>query len=88
VFTREGGDYVVIASKGGAPSHPAWYHNLVANPEVTVEIPGETFTARARVAEGEERDRLYATQAADMPAFSDYQTKTDRVIPVVVLARA
>jgi deazaflavin-dependent oxidoreductase (nitroreductase family) len=77
----------VIASKGGAPTSPDWFHNLVANPEVTVEIPGETFRARARVAEGEERDRLFRAQADRMPNFDEYATKTDRVIPVVVLER-
>jgi deazaflavin-dependent oxidoreductase (nitroreductase family) len=87
VYTREGENLVVIASKGGAPMHPAWYHNLVANPDVVVELPGETFTAHARVATGEERDGLFEAQADLMPAFKDYQQKTDRVIPVVVLER-
>lgn len=87
VYTTDGDRLVVIASKGGAPSHPAWYHNLVANPVTTVELPGETFRARASVAEGEERQRLYDAQAALMPAFADYQRKTTRQIPVVVLER-
>jgi deazaflavin-dependent oxidoreductase (nitroreductase family) len=87
VHTTDGDRYVVIASYGGAPKHPAWYHNLVAHPEVTVELPGETFSARARTAEGEERDRLFAAQAALMPTFNDYQAKTDRQLPVVVLER-
>ena len=86
-YTREGDNYVVIASKGGAPTHPAWYHNLVANPAVTVEVLGERFQARARVAEGEERDRLYRNQAQQMPAFADYQRRTARQIPVIVLER-
>jgi deazaflavin-dependent oxidoreductase (nitroreductase family) len=85
VYTRDGDDLVVIASKGGAPSHPAWYHNLVAHPDVVVELPGETIKAHARVATGDERDRLFKAQADIMPAFNDYQQKTDRVIPVVVL---
>jgi deazaflavin-dependent oxidoreductase (nitroreductase family) len=85
VYTRDGDRYVVIASKGGAPTHPAWYHNLVATPDVTLEILGEKFPARARVAEGEEHDRLYRNQAELMPAFADYQRKTSRKIPVVVL---
>ena len=84
--TRDGDRYVVIASYGGAPHHPAWFHNLVAHPEVTVEVPGETFTARARVAEGEERDRLFAAQAAVLPTFHEYQAKTARQIPVFVAA--
>lgn len=87
VYTRSGDDYVVIASKGGAPSNPSWYHNLVADPLVTLEILGESFGARARVAKGEERDRLYRNQAAMMPAFAEYEEKTSRKIPVVVLER-
>ena len=84
-FTRDGDNYVIIASKGGSPTHPAWYHNLVANPEVTVEVGTDKFAARARVTEGEERERLYAAQAAIMPGFAEYQRKTSRQIPVVVL---
>jgi deazaflavin-dependent oxidoreductase (nitroreductase family) len=87
VFTRSGEHYVVIASKGGSPSHPDWYHNLVSNPTVTVEVGGETFPARARVAEGDEHDALYAAQAREMPNFAEYQLKTSRKIPVVVLER-
>src|SRR3954447_7708024 len=87
VYTSDGERLVVIASKGGAPSSPDWYHNLVANPAVTVELPDETFTARATVAEGEERDRLFAAQASMMPAFAEYEQKTERQIPVVLLER-
>ncbi len=87
VYTKDGDNLVIIASKGGAPTNPAWYHNLLANPIATVELPGETFQARARVAEGEERDRLYNAQAALMPAFAEYQQKTTRQIPVIVLER-
>jgi deazaflavin-dependent oxidoreductase (nitroreductase family) len=86
-FTRSGEDYVVIASKGGSPSHPDWYHNLVSNPTVTVEIGGETFRARARVAEGDEHETLFEAQAREMPNFAEYQQKTSRKIPVVVLER-
>ncbi|TMC11435.1 MAG: nitroreductase family deazaflavin-dependent oxidoreductase [Chloroflexi bacterium] len=86
-FTRTGDDYVVIASKGGSPENPSWYHNLVANPEVTVEVLGEKFTARARVATGEEHERLFAAQAKVMPGFADYQRRTARKIPVIVLHR-
>ncbi len=78
---------MIIASKGGAPSHPDWYRNVVANPEVTVEISDETFRARARVVEGDERERLYRAQAALMPNFDQYAQATDRIIPVVVLER-
>jgi deazaflavin-dependent oxidoreductase (nitroreductase family) len=87
VYTRDGERIVIIASKGGAPSHPAWYHNLVANPEVTLELPDETFRARAHVASGDERTRLWEAQAALMPTFNDYQEKTTREIPVIVLER-
>ena len=83
VYTRDGEHHVILGSKGGAPTHPAWYLNLLANPVVTVEVDGETFTARARVTEGEERERLIALN----PQFNDVQTRTSRVIPVVVLER-
>jgi deazaflavin-dependent oxidoreductase (nitroreductase family) len=87
VYSRDGEHYVIVASKGGAPTHPAWYYNLVANPVVTLEVGGATFEARARVTEGEERDRLFAQRAADSPNFAEYQRRTTRVIPVVVLER-
>jgi deazaflavin-dependent oxidoreductase (nitroreductase family) len=83
-YSRSGDNYVVIASKGGAPTHPAWFHNLVANPEVKLEVLGETIPVRARVAEGEEHQRLYDAQASVMPGFAEYQKKTTRKIPVVV----
>jgi deazaflavin-dependent oxidoreductase (nitroreductase family) len=87
VFTRDGDRLVIAASKGGAPTNPDWYWNVVANPEVTIELPGETYRARATVADRPERDRLYAAHAAAMPGFAEYETKTDRVIPIVVLER-
>jgi deazaflavin-dependent oxidoreductase (nitroreductase family) len=87
VYSRDGDRLVVIASKGGAPEHPSWFVNLRKHPEVTVEVGTEKFNARASIAEGAERDRLYAQQAALMPAFNDYQQKTSRTIPVVVLER-
>jgi len=87
VYTTDGDRIVIIASKGGAPTSPDWYHNIVANPEVTVELGREKFQARATIATGEERQRLYDAQAAIMPAFADYQQKTSRQIPVVVLER-
>lgn len=83
VYSKDGDRVVIIASMGGAPKHPSWY----LNPEATVEIGRETFRAKASVAEGAERERLYARQAAEMPAFSEYQQKTTRQIPVVVLER-
>jgi deazaflavin-dependent oxidoreductase (nitroreductase family) len=87
-YGRDGDTIVVIASKAGADTHPDWYHNLVANPTVKVELPGETFEARAEVASPAERDRLYAARVAEMPGFAEYQEKTDRVIPVVLLNRS
>ncbi len=87
-YTVDGDRLVIIASKAGAPTNPDWYHNLVANPEATVELPDESFAARARVAEGTERDRLYDQMAAQMPNFAEYQRNTERRIPVVVLERA
>jgi len=87
VYLRDGDRIVVFGSKAGAPTHPAWYHNLVANPTVTVEMPGEEFEARAVVIEGEERDRLFGLQKAAMPGFADYEEKTTRVIPAMALER-
>ena len=87
VYTKDGDKVVIIASMGGAPKHPAWYLNLMANPGVTVELGTEKFAASASTAEGAERDRLYAKQAEMMPAFSEYEQKTTRRIPVVVLER-
>ena len=88
VYFQDGDRIVVFGSKGGAPTHPAWYHNLVANPDVTVELPGETLEARAVTADGAERDRIWSAQKELMPGFKDYEAKTDRQIPVVVLERA
>ncbi len=88
VYLEDGDRLVVFGSKGGAPNHPAWFHNLVADPRVLVEVPGEQFEARAVVVEGAERDRLFAEQKRRMPAFAEYESKTDRTIPVIVLERA
>jgi deazaflavin-dependent oxidoreductase (nitroreductase family) len=87
VYTRDGDRYVIIASKGGAPADPLWFGNLVANPDVTVEVGTERFPARARVTEGNERARLFRAQADLMPNFDDYAKATSREIPVVVLER-
>jgi deazaflavin-dependent oxidoreductase (nitroreductase family) len=87
VYTRDGGRYVIAASKGGAPAHPAWYRNLVADSVISVEVGRETFAARAEVTVGAERDRLFAAHAAEFPYFIGYQKKTSRVIPVVLLDR-
>lgn len=88
VHSLDGDDVVIIASKGGAPDDPQWFRNLVANPSVTVELGTESYAGVAHVAEGAERDRLYAAQAALMPNFDEYAAKTTRVIPVVVIRRA
>ncbi|NDL60477.1 nitroreductase family deazaflavin-dependent oxidoreductase [Phytoactinopolyspora mesophila] len=87
VYTRDGDRFVVIASNGGADSHPAWYFNIVANPVVTVEVGTEKLEAKANIAGPAERDRLFAAQAELMPGFKEYEAKTDRVIPVVTLER-
>jgi len=89
VCSRDGDRVVIIASKGGAPTNPDWYHNMVANPSVTVELPGaDTFEATVHEAEGDERERLFAAQVAIMPFFADYQAGTERTIPVLVLTRS
>jgi deazaflavin-dependent oxidoreductase (nitroreductase family) len=87
VYTKDGDRIVIIASKGGAPTNPDWYYNLVANPNATVELPGESFQVKAVIAQGAERDRLFGQQAAQMPGFADYQRNTTRQIPVVILER-
>ncbi len=82
------GRVYIFASKGGADSNPDWYRNLVAHPQITVELGTETYQASARVLEGSERDEIYAKQVEVEPQFGDYQRKTSRVIPVVELVRA
>jgi deazaflavin-dependent oxidoreductase (nitroreductase family) len=84
-FTRDGAAYVIIASMGGAPRNPQWFANVVAHPDVTIEVGAETIDVLARVAEGDERDRLYRAQADEIVNFHDYQARTERVIPVIVL---
>lgn len=87
VYTRHGDRVVIVASKGGSDQHPHWYHNIVKHPIVTLEVGAETFQARATVAGTEERRRLYDAHADVFPGFRDYEKKTDRVIPVVILER-
>jgi deazaflavin-dependent oxidoreductase (nitroreductase family) len=87
VYSRDGNKYVIVASKGGAPTNPSWYHNLKAHPEITVEIGGEKFKARASEAGDNDYERLYQNHAAKVPAFNEYRTKTTRHIPVMVLER-
>jgi deazaflavin-dependent oxidoreductase (nitroreductase family) len=88
IYGRDGDAVVVIASQGGAPTHPAWYRNLTADPSVEVQVRGDRFAATARTAEGEERARLWSLMTSIWPRFDDYQARTERVIPVVVLERA
>jgi deazaflavin-dependent oxidoreductase (nitroreductase family) len=85
VYLPDGDRFVVFASKGGAPANPGWYHNLKANPETTVEVGGSTYPVVAEEVTGDERERLYAAQVAVEPQFGDYQSKTERRIPVIVL---
>jgi deazaflavin-dependent oxidoreductase (nitroreductase family) len=87
VFTADGDNVVIIASKAGAPTNPAWYLNMIANPTVTVETGTETYRARVTEATGNERRRLYDAQATLMPNFAEYQAKTTREIPVLLLER-
>jgi deazaflavin-dependent oxidoreductase (nitroreductase family) len=86
-YSTDGDRLVVAASKGGAPTNPDWYYNLLANPTVTVELGNERFQARAHVADEAERERLYRQHAELMPGFAGYQQKTTRQIPVVLLER-
>jgi deazaflavin-dependent oxidoreductase (nitroreductase family) len=91
MYHRDGERHVVVASKGGAPDNPDWYNNLKANPVARVEVGTatgtETFEVRAREAEGEERERMYADRVAIAPGFGEYQRKTSRLIPVMILER-
>jgi len=88
VYVADGDRMVIIASKAGAPTNPDWFHNLVANPHVIVEVGADRYGAAAEVAAGTERDELYATMVAKMPFFGEYQKNTERTIPVVTLTRA
>jgi deazaflavin-dependent oxidoreductase (nitroreductase family) len=87
IFGRSGDDYVVVASQGGRPRHPDWYLNLAEHPDVRVQVKADTFRARARTAEGEERERLWRAMNDIWPHYEEYQTRTSRIIPVVVLER-
>jgi deazaflavin-dependent oxidoreductase (nitroreductase family) len=88
VYRPNGDDsWVIFASYGGAPKDPAWFGNLVAQPDVDIEVGTDTVPVRARVASGDEREALWSAQKADIPTFADYEAKTDREIPVVVLER-
>jgi len=86
-YTKDGDRLVIVASKGGAPTNPGWYYNLLANPEVTVEVGAEKFAARAIPATGKERERLFDQHAKQYPTFNEYKAKTTREIPVFALER-
>jgi deazaflavin-dependent oxidoreductase (nitroreductase family) len=85
IYQRDGDRYVLVASQGGAPAHPGWYLNLREDPEVDVQVRGDRFTARASTATGEERARLWRLMNETWPAYDNYQERTEREIPVVVL---
>jgi deazaflavin-dependent oxidoreductase (nitroreductase family) len=87
IYEEDGDRYVIVASKGGAPAHPGWYENLQQDPNVELQVLDEVFPARARTAQGEERERLWQLANQQWPDYDGYQTKTDREIPVVVLER-
>jgi deazaflavin-dependent oxidoreductase (nitroreductase family) len=87
IYEEADGNFVVVASKGGAPKHPGWYRNLVKQPQVEVQMLDEVFPAHARTATGEERQRLWELAACQWPPYDEYQTRTEREIPVVVLER-
>jgi deazaflavin-dependent oxidoreductase (nitroreductase family) len=84
-YNRDGDRYLIFASKAGAPSNPDWYHNLKVHPEVLIEVGTQTINVVADEATGEERERLFRAQAERSPQFAEYQTKTDRLIPVIIL---
>ena len=87
IYQRHGDDFLVVASKGGDPEHPQWFNNLVAHPEVEVQVKGDRFRARARTATDAEKPEMWRTMAQTWPDYDNYQKKTDRPIPVVVLER-
>jgi deazaflavin-dependent oxidoreductase (nitroreductase family) len=87
IFRADGDRWVIVASKGGSPDHPGWYKNLLANPEATIQVKHEVIPVRARTASGAERERLWELMSEDWPDYRDYQKRTEREIPVVVLER-
>ena len=87
-YTTDGDHLIIVASKGGADTNPAWYHNLLAHPDVTVEVGTDAFKAHATPAKGEERERLFDQHAAQYPQFNEYKQKTTREIPVVILEKS
>jgi deazaflavin-dependent oxidoreductase (nitroreductase family) len=87
IHRTDGERWVIVASKGGTPENPAWYENLLANPEATIEVKGDRIEVLASTAEGEERARLWSLMTEVWPAYDEYQAKTEREIPIVVLSR-
>jgi deazaflavin-dependent oxidoreductase (nitroreductase family) len=87
IYQRDGDRFVVVASKGGADDHPGWYYNLAEDPDVEAQVMDERFPAQAGTAQGEERERLWKVMTATWPQYDEYQAKTEREIPVVVLTR-
>lgn len=87
IHRTDGDRWIVVASKGGAPENPGWYENLKANPDATIQVKGETVSVRGTVAEGEERARLWSLMTEVWPAYDEYQARTERRIPIVVLSR-
>lgn len=87
IHRTDGGHWIVVASKGGAPEHPSWYENLLADADATIQVKGERIDVRASTAGGDERARLWSLMAEVWPAYDEYQARTDREIPVVVFAR-
>ncbi len=87
IHRTDGDRWVVVASKGGAPANPSWFENLMADPQSEIQVLADTIPVQATVAEGEERDRLWSLMAEVWPAYNDYQARTERQIPVVVLSR-
>jgi deazaflavin-dependent oxidoreductase (nitroreductase family) len=86
-YSRDGQRFVIVAANGGAPAHPGWYYNLIAHPDVTVEVGAETFPAWADLAIGGERERLFRQRASAVPALRDYAARTSREIPVFTIER-
>jgi deazaflavin-dependent oxidoreductase (nitroreductase family) len=88
IYAADGDAYAIVASKGGADEPPAWYLNLSAHPDVEVQVEGDRFKARARTASAEEKARLWPTMVAEWPSYDEYQDRTEREIPIVILERA
>lgn len=88
IYGQDGDRYLIVGSRGGADEHPQWYRNLVANPEIEVQVLADKFKARARTAEGDEKTRLWKTMTAVWPAYDEYQGRTKREIPLVIIEKA